>query len=320
MSKPRTHTQASHLSPARWFTAPLMMAALAAPAACSGNGELTPGGDPPAAAAAAELPNVHVLFIVNTDHLKDDSFAPDEAATQAFVSEFNTVLKASQVATNDVLTWAGYAELEWPVSKDAQEDVLLARTRSEPYEEVWELRDAKQADVVVIYSPLGPATVGYTPTISLPLIVGGISSAYWVPDAALMRNNAFAFVNLRIAKDPERALEETLHEVGHLFGANHEPASVEEAKLLKHGFDFRAWATDAPHEENRAYVNPKAGFKTVMAYGSVCKTPPCTRDPLLFSNPDVVVKTRGEPFPAGTEEQNNAATMQQVIPIVAKYY
>jgi len=116
----------------------------------------------------------------------------------------------------------------------------------------------------------------------------GLSAAIGAEEyqAYTVLHHACAAANLSLA-----------HEIGHLFGARHDPAID---------------ATSTPPAYAHGFVNGNK-WRTIMSYGSACGG--CPRMP-LFSNPSVVID--GEP--AGkTDVYDNAKVVRDAAPRIAHF-
>jgi hypothetical protein len=87
------------------------------------------------------------------------------------------------------------------------------------------------------------------------------------------------------------------HEMGHNFGSHHAPEDGAAGALFPYSYGLK---------------DSGRGFRTIMAYA--CSDAPCPRVP-IFSNPSLV-ENGG---PAGSSFQNNARSISEAAPFVARF-
>ncbi len=195
----------------------------------------------------------------------------------------NTVFRNSDISTRLRLVYSApidFQETDFPDS-----DVVLLAMESKidgVIDEIHALRDQNGADLVVLIVDAEDLWSEWT---------NGDANVMYKNDPSLSEYAPFAVVDWK-------SLDTTAfsHEIGHTMGAQHDWYVTAEKKV--------------PYPYARGYVNPEAGWRTIMAYENECTDlgKKCPRIP-FFSNPNI--KYNGVPVgvPIGTNTScKNGAT------------
>jgi hypothetical protein len=154
-------------------------------------------------------------------------------------------------------------------------------------------RETYGADVVALLRTYSPATDvwcgrGFQPSASIPL---SQNSHYW---------SSYAYSSVSVTGSCDDTI--LAHELGHNFGQTHDVANT---------------SPDAAPEHAYAYGYREAalsGFATVMAY-PLSQNGVGQQWAAIFGNPNATYLGR----PAGTATEDNARSLNQLMPIVANY-
>ncbi|MBP1633059.1 MAG: type domain protein, partial [Acidobacteria bacterium] len=204
--------------------------------------------------------------------------AAADALAASLVAEANLAFADSGVVHRLLLAWA--RDIDYAESGTSQVNLDRLTDPDDGYlDEVPTWRDQAIADLVVL--------------VVAPM--SDFCGSGWMMYEAdpSFAEQAFAVVSWDCARDNLSFA----HEVGHLFGAYHEPGQ----------------SGRGVYPFSRAYVDCANGFRTVMAYGNECAVRPARV--ARFSS-------LGHPylgFPAGSEYQDNARTLNRTGPVVAAF-
>ncbi len=227
---------------------------------------------------AAEGETDQGIMVIYTDNVANEVNDP-EGLIESAISDANNAYENSGIPLE--LTLVHTREMDYPESGNTDTDLTrLQDSTDEIIDEVHDYRDQYGADIVVMLTSQTQSDQAGTVTGEAYEIMADTSTA-------------FAVLRYDFAEAPFYTLA---HEVGHLQGADHNPADeINPYKSYGHGFTY-----------------PDGGWRTIMAYNqNGC----CSRIE-FFSTPDVTYQ--GDPL-GTSSESDNARLLGETADIIAGF-